>query len=453
LDLRSAIASLRGALAILVLLPLAGCPLAPPPAEDDPLDAKLAPLLAEHEVSAITKPTTNAAKVALGRALFFDKLLSGNENISCATCHSPLTFTADGLSLSKGQGGVGLGQFRAAPLDEEGDPILIPRNATDVFNRAGMTVMFWDGRVRSHADGTFDSPAGAMLPEGADNALAVQALFPVTSRDEMRGAPGENEVADMADDDFPAIWSALMARLLEIEEYRALFAAAYPDVPEGALGFVHAGNAIAAFEVEHWTFDDSPFDSYLRGDRSAMSDAAKRGATLFFGTARCADCHTGPLLTDEKFHNRCVPQVGPGKGDGPDGTWDFGRLRVTGDPADQFRFRTPPLRNVAVTGPWMHDGAYTTLEAAVRHELNPRSGGAAYDPIALTDEMSRVFRGEQMVDIVAVATQEDTQTVSLSDAEVADLVAFLEALTSPSVADMAIRDVPERVPSGLPLAD
>lgn len=447
------LAAFRPMLGAMGLIVLAGCGFVFPQAGQDALDAALSPLLAEHQAGPITKPATDAAKVRLGQALFFDKILSGNQNISCQTCHSPLTFTGDGLSLSKGQGGSGLGQLRSAPLDENGDPILIPRNATDVFNRGDMTVMFWDGRVSRNEDGTFTSPAGSQLPDGPDSALAVQAMFPVTSRDEMRGSAGDNEVGDVADGQFTAIWSALMTRLLAIPEYRTLFAAAYPDVPQDALSFAHAGNAIAAFEIEHWTFDNSPFDRYLRGDESALSVAAKRGAVLFYGKAQCAECHSGTLLSDEKFHNRCVPQIGPGKGDGADGAWDFGRQRVTGDAADQFMFRTPPLRNVAVTGPWMHDGAYVTLESTVRHQLDPRAGGEGYDASALTNEMTNVYRGEQMGEIVAAAQPDDVKAVELTDAQVADIVAFLEALTSPSVGDMAIRDVPERVPSGLPLAD
>lgn len=432
---------------------LAGCPLAWIDADDSLQDQQLRALLEQAEVSAISRPATDEAKVALGRALMFDKILSGNRNISCATCHHPANGTGDGLSLSKGQGGVGASVSRSGPFDEHGDPILIPRNAPDVFNRGGMRVMFWDGRVTQNDDGSFTTPAGDQLLPGLENALAAQAMFPVTSRDEMRGFPGENELGDIEDGNFRAIWTALMARLLAIDEYRELFAAAYPAVAVEDLTFVHAANAIAAFEIQHWTLDDSPFDAYLRGDDAALSSSAKRGAALFYGKADCARCHSGSLLTDEQFHNLCVPQLGPGKGHGPDGTSDFGRGGVTGSEADRFRFRTPPLRNVAVTGPWMHDGAYTTLAAAVRHMLRPVDSAADYDATQLRAEFRDVLRLDQTADLIAAVGEDDAQHVSLSDEEVADLLAFLNSLTSPSVATLPTTDVPERVPSGLPLAD
>lgn len=417
-------------------------------------DAALRTLLAGHNVSVVVKPAANTAKVQLGQALFFDKLLSGNENISCATCHHPLLVTGDALSLAKGQGGAGLGPARDAIKDDAGDPILIPRNSPPVFDRSGLMTMFWDARVTDHGDGTFSSPAGDDLLPGLDNALAVQAMFPVTSGDEMRGSAGDNELADLAADDLHGIWSGLVTRILGIAEYRAMFMAAFPDVAEADLTFAHAANAIAAFEVEHWTLTDSPFDNYLRGDNSALSDSAKVGALLFYGAAGCADCHTGPRLTDESFHNRCVPQAGPGKGHGDDGTADFGREGVTGDPADRFKFRTPPLRNVAATGPWMHDGAFTTLEAAVRHELDPIASANGYDVGQLSSEVAAVYRPSQIMGIVAAAQAEGmVDAISLTDAQVANLIAFLESLSSPSLGNLSLMDIPESVPSGLPMGD
>ncbi|MCP4594224.1 MAG: cytochrome-c peroxidase [bacterium] len=436
------------------MLLVGGCTavVAPPDGAEE-LDTDLRALLAEHEVEAISKPAAEEAKVRLGQALFFDKLLSGNRNISCATCHTPLAFTGDGLSLSVGQGGTGLAQGRAAPVDQGGEPIFIPRNAPEVFNRAGFTTMFWDGRVADRGDGTFESPAGDALLPGLESALAVQAMFPVTSPDEMRGAAGENEIADADDDDFSGIWSALMVRVLEFDEYRQLFAAAYPDVAEHDLTFAHAANAIAAFEIEHWTLVDSPFDAYLRGDGTALSDSAKRGAVLFYGKAGCANCHTGSLMTDEDYHNRAVPQLGPGKGDGDAGLADFGRERVTEDQADRCKFRTPPLRNVAATGPWMHDGAFTTLEAAVRHQLDCVSSVAAFDAEQLSAALEPLYHPEQTDTILAAVDPDETEPVTLTAGEFDDLMQFMEALTSPSLGWLAIADTPDGVPSGLPLAD
>jgi cytochrome c peroxidase len=446
----------KGSLVLLLGLGLAGCDIFP----TDTTDAKLRALVADQGVTAVVPAEEDAAQVALGQVLFFDKILSGNRNISCSTCHLPEAATGDALPVSIGEGGSGRALERVAPTDGAGAEVLIPRNAPDVFNRGTMQTMFWDGRVALDG-GAFVSPAGATLPAGLDDVLAVQAMFPVTSREEMRGqvdADDDNELGDIADDDFAAMWSALMDRLLAIAEYETLFAAAYPAVAPDALTFAHAANAIAAFEREHWTLDDAPFDKYLRGDNTALDAAEKRGALLFFngqadGGADCARCHTGPMLTDEDFHNRVVPQLGPGKGDGPDGSWDFGRARETGARDDRFRFRTPPLRNVATTGPWMHSGAFGTLEAAVRHCADPVASAEAYDGVSLAEPFAATYRAAHTADIIAAADPDDLTPVTLSDAEIADLVAFLEALTSPQVATLADVDVPDSVPSGLPLAD
>jgi cytochrome c peroxidase len=215
-------------------------------------------------------------------------------------------------------------------------------------------------------------------------------MFPVTSLDKMRGKPGDedkfdNELASLPEDDPTAVWDALMVRLLAIPEYVELFRAAYPHISRGELGFEHAANAIAAYEATTWTMSDSPWDQYLSGDNSAISKAAKRGALLFYGEARCGLCHSTNLLTDQSYHNIGIPQLGPGKDD--EKPLDYGRWHVTLNPDDKFAFRTPPLRNVALTGPWMHNGAYADLESAVRHHFNPVEALMNYKPENLPTEL------------------------------------------------------------------
>ncbi len=448
---------LRIALYLSLVSCLTGCDLVPqPPNEGDSLDTTLRALLAANQVTPLVKPDVDAAKVRLGQALFFDKIVSGNRDISCGTCHAPAASTSDGLPLSKGVGGSGLGPARAAPLDSQGNPIFIPRHSPDVFNRADFTTLFWDGRVHRDANGDFSTPAHENLLPGLDSALAAQAMFPVTSRAEMRGSAGTNELADLADDDLPGIWSGIMDRLQAIPEYSDLFEAAYPGTPQIERTFAHAANAMAAFEIDHWTLIDSPFDEYLLGDDSTLSDSQKRGAILFFDKADCGTCHTGPLLTDELFHNRVIPQLGPGKGHGADGLHDFGREGVTEDIADRFKFRTPPLRNVTATAPYMHDGAYVALEDAVRHMLDPRGAAQQYAAAYLAklpEELQSLYRAEQLSEIIAVSDPAETKAVALSDAEFSDLVAFLESLTSPRLGELFVKDIPESVPSGLSLAD
>jgi len=237
-----------------------------------------------------------------------------------------------------------------------------------------------------------------------------------------------------------------MDRLLAIPEYRSLFAAAYPNVPVGRLGFQHAANAIAAYEMSAFTHLDSPWDRYLAGDGSALSPEARRGARLFYGQAGCSRCHNGSLLTDQRYHNVAVPQIGPGKGD--EAPHDYGRGRETGMESDMFAFRTPPLRNVALTGPWLHNGAYTTLEAAVRHMLDPLSGLAHYDLSQLDPVLAATY--EERPELLQTLDPLLEEPVDLSPGQVDDLLAFLLALTSPTAMD-GCRLIPDSVPSGLPV--
>ena len=181
------------------------------------------------------------------------------------------------------------------------------------------------------------------------------------------------------------VWELLAEKLQVIDDYVDLFKAAYPGQIEepGDITYVHAANAIAAFEAKNWRFDNSPFDRYLRGERTALSTDARHGMFLFYGTAGCSECHSGALQTDHDFHAIAMPQIGQGKGDNlpgfSDGHDDFGFERVSGNPADRFKFRTPTLRNIIMTAPYGHAGAFNTLEGIVRHHLNPEMSLEHYD--------------------------------------------------------------------------
>jgi len=411
------------------------------------------------------KGSPSAAKVELGRMLFFDKILSGNQNISCATCHHPNLGLGDQLSLSIGEGGNLLGLDRSTGEGSDAVHERVPRNAPDIFNLGAkeFTTMFHDGRVElsSKNKNSFISPAGEALPGGLENVLAVQALFPVTSATEMAGQTGENPIADLAEDgDFSGIWNTLQERLRAIPEYVALFEDAFPKLKNGSnqLTIADVANAIAAFEAQAFRFDNSPFDEYLRGDDDAMTIDEKIGMSLFYGEAKCASCHSGPFMTDHEFHATAMPQIGPGKGHGATGREDFGRGAITEDAADDYKFRTPSLRNVALTGPWGHDGGFSDLKEIVVHQLNPIEALAYYDRSqAVLPSRSDLDAIDWIVmdDAVAVNQIADAcqlEPVSLEPDEIDQLVAFLYALTDMRALDM-MDIVPETVPSGLPVND
>jgi cytochrome c peroxidase len=222
--------------------------------------------------------------------------------------------------------------------------------------------------------------------------------------------------------------------------------------------YVHAANAIGAFEASAWRADNSRFDRFLRGDAHALTFRELYGLILFYGRAGCSSCHTGAFQTDHGFHAIAMPQIGPGKGDGIDGHDDFGRERVTGDYRDRYAFRTPTLRNVAITGPWGHDGAFDSLEAIVRHHLDPESSLDAYDPeqavLPPREDLDAVDTRshDDPVRRSAVRAACELVPVTLDETEIAALLDFLGALTDPGSLDMR-GDVPMSVPSGLPVFD
>ncbi len=217
------------------------------------------------------------------------------------------------------------------------------------------------------------------------------------------------------------------------------------------VGFEHAANALAAFEVAAFTKLESPFDHFIAGDDEALSDTAKKGAALFFGSHGCVGCHSGPLFTDQKSHAIASPQLGPGKGEDSDGL-DVGRMLETGNEEDRFAFRTPPLRNVELTGPYMHAGAYATLEDAIRHHVRPGNALKEYGGSHLTGaHQGSILTDEDVHDeMIAAIDPELSGCYDLTDDDVTALAEFLRSLTDPSARDMS-HLVPTQVPSGLPV--
>jgi len=391
-------------------------------------------------------PFVRPALVQLGQALTFDKVLSGNRDISCGTCHLPAFATGDGKSLSVGQGALGLGPERT-----HAEGVFIPRNAPPLFNLGAMKHLFWDGRVQLAADGTVLTPAGNKISPTMARVfefgpISALGMFPVTNRAEMRANSG-NELAEIADEKLPQIWSALMRRLGAIPEYRNMFEAAYPGERFDDMTFAHASNAIAGFFVARLTFTDTPWDRFLAGQDEALTESQLDGAQTFL-TLKCSVCHSGSTFSDEQFHNVAVAQIGPGQGNGDSGHDDFGRMNVTGDANDRYRFRSTPLRNVELTGPYGHDGAIVTLRGFVEHYSESDKKLLAFDPSPLEPAL----RGTLLPNALAILAQRDTllNGVVLSETLVDKLMAYMSALTDPAARDR-VRITPDRVPSGLPV--
>lgn len=334
---------------------------------------------------------TNAAKVELGRLLFWDPILSGPRDTACATCHHPDFAYGDGIALSIGTGGRGLGPDR---VRGRGDPF-VPRNAPTVLNTG------FNGWVGGPMPDPEDAP---MFWDNRTHSLESQALGPIQAELEMRGNTPENEALDQ-----------VVARLAAIPEYEALFAAAFNVPPAEAVTVEHLSNAIAAFE-RYLSRLTSPFDRFQAGDRTALTAQQQRGLQAF-NQAGCNDCHRGPMQSDYRLHrlgtpdNPATPEVDLGDGQG--------------------RFRTPTLRNVALTGPYMHGGVFQDLQAVLRFYAargapppgapRPPAGQGPLDPNLLD--------------------------LRLNPRAIPDVIAFLNALTD----DDLDLEIPDEVPSGLPV--
>ena len=309
----------------------------------------------------------SAVKVELGRRLFYDTRLSGNQTFSCASCHRQELAFSDGRA--RGLGSTGM---------------LHPRGPQPLVNLAYLDVFTW---------------ANSVVPS-----LEMQALVPMTGFDPIElGIGGFDEV--------------VAARLQADPAYPPLFRAAFPGESR-PYSFVNIGKAIAAFERTLLS-GNSPYDRHRRGDATALGASARRGMDLFFSDrVGCARCHSGLAFTDAAsipgapgnpfpFHNVGLYDLDGRGAYPPEGT---GLLALTLRPEDMGRFRTPPLRNVAVTAPYMHDGSVVTLSEVI-------------------DLFAAGGRVRMATGLPSPIQSPLVQPFAITDGEKADLLAFLEALT------------------------
>ncbi|MEX0308110.1 MAG: cytochrome-c peroxidase [Ruegeria sp.] len=380
-------------------------------------------------------------QAAIGHQLFYDPILSGNQNISCAHCHHPDFGTSDGLSLGIGEGGQGLGPERTPGIGAEKIRKRIPRNSPGLWNLGAKDIhtVFHDGRLSiSDVYGNgFNSPAQEWLPDGLNSLLAAQALFPLTSQFEMAGNVAENQVTGAVHDRIDKGWPILAKRVRTDPRYGPAIVQAFDEIDATEdITITQIANALAAFIAVEWRSTDSPFDQYLAGDTSALTPQQKDGMELFFGEAGCASCHSGPLLSDQGFHALGLPPFGPGKTRPFDPyARDVGRVGESDRLEDAYRFRTPMLRNVARTAPYGHNGAFPDLAGIIRHHLNPSHSLAAWTP-----DMAALPKVPWLEEVDFIVWQDrlemdrqrhkiDIAPVDLMDEQVASLVAFMHALT------------------------
>lgn len=289
-------------------------------------------------------------KVELGKQLYFDKRLSSDNTVSCASCHDPAKGWSNGEATAEGVGGQRGG-----------------RSAPTILNSAYHRFQFWDGRAATLED---------------------QALGPIANPIEMN-LPIEEAVK----------------RIAAIDGYAKQF----QEVFGGPVTEENLAKAIAAFE-RTIVSGNSPYDRFKAGDKTALSEQAAIGQKLFFGKANCSACHAGSHFSDNGFHN-----IGVGfDRDQP----DLGREAISKMLGDSGSFKTPPLRDIARTAPYMHDGSLATLEDVVEYY---NKGGTAND-----------FLDEELFPL------------ELDDDQKAALVAFLkEGLTSDDYPDVKAPELPE----------
>lgn len=328
-------------------------------------------------------------KILLGRLLFFDPILSGSKDVACATCHHPEFGYAENLEISIGVNGVGLGSIRT--FKHPNSIPFVKRNSQTIVNTAfngltneGATVsslapMFWDMRVKS---------------------LENQSLEPIKAFEEMRGYSYEENVA----------LDKIVNRLRQIAEYQQLFKEAFGGI--NAITKENLGKAIATYE-RTLIGNNSRFDQYMRGNPSVLSQNEIAGLNLFLKDG-CSNCHQGPMFSDYKTHVMGVPEQE--------------KLTFSDDGFEKsYAFRTPSLRNLRLTSPYMHNGKLKTLENVMEF-YEDLSGGKISNP--------RVISAQ--IDPLVAQLKVDFKDIS-------PIIAFLSTLND----EKYDKSIPAKVPSKL----
>jgi len=424
----------------------------------------------------------------LGQLLFFDRGGGLHDDNICAGCHSPAAGFGDTQSIAIGvQNNLVVGPDRTGPRNQ--------RRSPSVVNTAFYPSLMWNGRFSAPSGDPFDNSLGFLFPppEAATkfpkddplvkHLLVAQAHIPPTELVEVAGFTGTSGTIGPRFDQFDdgkgsavpppdgsgfrnePIRQAVLARLNGNARYRQLFGALFPSVAAGGpIDFTMFGRAIAEFEFT-LVYANAPIDKFARGQANAMSSSEKRGALIFFGKGNCASCHavgesSNEMFSDFKMHVAGVPQIAPefgaGKGnvifDGPGEDEDFGLEQVTGNPADRYKFRSSPLRNVALQPAFFHNGAFTRLEDAIRHHLDVFASARNYDAGRAGVDRDLRHRIGPIEPVLASIDPLLATPIRLSAHEFQDLLHFVRD----SLQDDGAKArefcplIPKAVPSGLP---
>jgi cytochrome c peroxidase len=387
-------------------------------------DQQLRDLSTRHQLKPNEYVSTQTPISRLGEKLFNDKGLSSNQDISCLTCHG--ISTTESISLSIGTGGIGTDHNRT-----QQSGAVIRRNSQSLFNLGqNQKFAFHDGRVQ-FINGNF------ILPEDLSqdvttkfkDALDAQTIFPVLSREEMRG--------DVADNSLSAITNAeeyleqiIEQRLLTQDEYILAFKEAYPTDDSYTAG--HLGRAMGSFIRNSFNVVDTNYDRYLKGDDTALTASQKNGFRIFLTKGQCIQCHNGVNLTDNDFHSVGVPHIFPKISSLRD---DIGRAEVTNNPSDNYKFKTPGLRNLTKTAPYMHNGSFTSLESVVDHYNNI---AVSLERYTVSSTITKNYKEEILKDENQARNQERFNQIDktglkrglrLTRNERSDLVNFLKSMS------------------------
>jgi cytochrome c peroxidase len=423
----------------------------------------------------------------LGRLLFFDRSGGLHNDNTCAGCHAPASGFGDTQSIAIGvQNNLVVGPDRTGPRNQ--------RRTPSVVNTAFYPSLMWNGRFSAPSGNPFDNSQGFLfpLPEGATrfpandpnvkHLLVAQAHIPPTELVEVAGFNGTKGTLGPRFDQFDdgqgglvplpdasgfrnePIRQEVLKRLNGNAQYRRLFGALFPAVAGGApIDFTMFGRAIAEFEF-FLTSANAPIDRFARGESTAMSPSEKRGALIFFGKGNCVSCHavsgsSNEMFSDFKMHVAGVPQIAPlfglGKSnmifDGPGEDEDFGLEQISGNPDDRYKFRSSPLRNVAMQPAFFHNGAFTRLDDAIRHHLDAHHSARHYDAARAGIDKDLRHRIGPIEPVLARIDPLLAAPIHLAEPEFQDLLHFVrDGLLDDGVQAREFCPlIPNAVPSGL----